>query len=343
MPSPEPAGVLPAGPVRWVDGPPPWWPTAPAGDRVIVDNDFAGDPDDLLHLAHQLLSPSAEVRGVISSHLRPGDAFDPGPHSAEHGAERVRALAAVLGVDLGDRLVVGSETGLVDETTPAPSAGVDLIVAEAMRDDVDTPLYLLCGGGLTEAASAWLTEPAIADRLTVVWIGGPEDPGLAEPPPGDPTPEYNLGIDPVSARVVVSGSRLRLWQVPRDAYRHVMVTSAQLRRRVAAAGPLGAYLAGEIGRVQELVAGFLGGYRETYVLGDQPLVLVSALQTVFEPDAASCVWVRRPAPRYGPDGAFVPDPDGRSIRVLHRVDTALLLDDLFTKLGEHADWVSSRG
>lgn len=31
--------------------------------RVIVDNDFSGDPDGLFQLAHQLLSHSVEVKG----------------------------------------------------------------------------------------------------------------------------------------------------------------------------------------------------------------------------------------------------------------------------------------
>ena len=35
--------------------------------RVIIDNDFAGDPDGLLQLAHHLLSPSVDIRAVIGS------------------------------------------------------------------------------------------------------------------------------------------------------------------------------------------------------------------------------------------------------------------------------------
>ena len=33
--------------------------------RVIVDNDFGGDPDGLFQLVHQVLSPSVEIRGII--------------------------------------------------------------------------------------------------------------------------------------------------------------------------------------------------------------------------------------------------------------------------------------
>lgn len=44
--------------------------------RVIVLNDFSGDPDGYFQLVHQLLSPSAEVRAVIGTHLKPNDPFD---------------------------------------------------------------------------------------------------------------------------------------------------------------------------------------------------------------------------------------------------------------------------
>ena len=53
-----------------------------------------------------------------------------------------------------------------------------------MRTDVDTPLFVLCGGGLSEIANAYLLEPKIANKLTLIWIGGPEYPDMAMPPLG---------------------------------------------------------------------------------------------------------------------------------------------------------------
>ena len=44
--------------------------------RVIIDNDFGGDPDGLFQLTHAMLSPSIEVRAVIGSHLNANDGFD---------------------------------------------------------------------------------------------------------------------------------------------------------------------------------------------------------------------------------------------------------------------------
>ncbi len=39
--------------------------------RVIVDNDFAGDPDGLFQLAHHLLCRSVEIPLIVGSHLPP--------------------------------------------------------------------------------------------------------------------------------------------------------------------------------------------------------------------------------------------------------------------------------
>jgi pyrroline-5-carboxylate reductase len=45
------------------------WPPSSIAPRirVIVDNDFAGDPDGLFQLAHQVLSPSALTTQVLAT------------------------------------------------------------------------------------------------------------------------------------------------------------------------------------------------------------------------------------------------------------------------------------
>jgi purine nucleosidase len=67
-------------------------------------------------------------------------------------------------------------------------------------------LYILCGAGLTEIASALLTKPEIAEKLILIWIGGPEYTDMAIPPPNVSNPEYNLNIDIAAARVVFNRS-----------------------------------------------------------------------------------------------------------------------------------------
>ena len=168
--------------------------------RVISDNDYAGDPDGLFQLAHLLLSPSVDVRLVIGSHLAAGDPFDPSGHSAAHGSQLALELLDLLGRHDEVPVRPGTEQPLADRHTPQPSPASEAIITEAMRTDSDLPLFATFGGGLTELASAYLQEPRIAERLTAVWIGGPEYPDLALPPPGAGHPEYNLNIDPIAAQ-----------------------------------------------------------------------------------------------------------------------------------------------
>ena len=305
--------------------------------RVVSDNDYSGDPDGLVQLAHLLLSASVDVRAVIGSHLRPGDPFDPSTQTATHAREAADRVVDLLGRTGQVVTVAGSEVGLVDRITPIRSAGAEAIVSEAMRAD-ERPLYVTLGAGLTELASAYLIEPRIAERLTAVWIGGPEHPGLAVAPPrvgGPEVSEYNLRID-VTAAQVVFDSPITLWQVPRDAYRQTLMSSAELDTRVRPHGAIGAHLVDAIDAVRAMAGTHGFDLGETYILGDSPLVLLTALQSAFEADPSSSRYVTLPAPRIDGEGRYLPRADGRPIRVYTHLDVRLMIDDLVAKLSLHA-------
>jgi purine nucleosidase len=301
--------------------------------RIICDNDYSGDPDGLFQLAHHLLSPSVEVRAVIGSHLRPGDWNDPSDHTAENAKREADRVVDLLGLAGRVRTVAGSNVALSDPRTPIRSEAAVAIVEEAMADS-DLPLYLTCGAGLTEVASAYLIEPRIADRLTLVWIGGPEYPAHAWAPPhpdGPEVSEYNTRIDIAAARVIFD-STLPLWQIPRNVYRQAIYSLAELDQQVRPMGPIGAHLAGSLDRVIEkgrVVGMHLG---EAYILGDSPLVLLTALQSPYQPDPSSSRYVVVSAPRMDADGRYVECEYGRPIRVYTEIDNRLMFGDLVGKL-----------
>jgi purine nucleosidase len=304
----------------------------PARARVIIDNDFSGDPDGLVQLAHHLLSPSVEIRAVIGSHLRAGDPFDPSETTADNAAAAARRVVELLGLAGTVPVLAGSNVALAESGSPIRTAATDAIIAEALRDDTDLPLFVACGAGLTEIASAWLLEPRIADRLTLVWIGGPEHDGLAVAPPGSSGAEYNLAIDIRAAQIVLGDSMLPLWQVPRDAYRQTLMSTAELLTRVRPHGAIGQHLAQAITGVATMAGRhgiFLG---ETYIMGDSPLVLLTALQSAFEADPSSSAYVERPIPRVDDAGSYIPGTGGRPVRVYTRLDLRLMFDDFYAKL-----------
>ena len=71
---------------------------------------------------------------------------------------------------------------------------------------------------------------------------------------------------------------------------------------------------------------------EVYIVGDSPLVLLTALQSSFEPDPSSSFYVLRPSPLINNLGIYEVNHKGRNIRVYKQLDVQLLLDDLYSKL-----------
>jgi purine nucleosidase len=308
--------------------------------RVISDNDYSGDPDGLVQLAHLLLSQSVETTAIIGTHLRIGDPWNTSEDSVGDAVIAAEKIIELSKLRNPPKVLRGADLPLTDRKTPIASEGALEIIREAMRQDSTLPLYVLCGASLTEIASAWLLEPAIAERLTLIWIGGHEYDDLAAVPPDGTDIEYNLHIDVIAGQVVFNDSNLTIWQVPRDSYRSLNASRAELRERMFTAGDLGAYLYNRMGDMVALLSeyGYNGG--ETYILGDSPLVLLTALQSVFNPDPSSCESFIRNTPKILNSGLYEENHKGRPIRVFRRLDNRMCLEDLYTKLGMHGRYKS---
>jgi inosine-uridine nucleoside N-ribohydrolase len=307
-------------------------PLITARARVIIDNDFSGDPDGLFQLAHLALSPSVEIRGVVGSHLRPNDWFDSSAIQADHAAAKANALLTTLHLKTRIPVFTGSNTAMLNDSTPVQSEATDLIIREALRTDTKAPLYILCGAGLTEVASAVLKTPEIAGKFTLIWIGGPEYPDLASAPPHASGIEYNLNIDIAAAKVVFNHPVVNIWQVPRSTYRQPLIAYSELIDKIKPYGETGPLLVAALEDLMRRVEKSGGNLGETYILGDSPLVLLSALQSPYEPDPSSSTYVTRKAPRINNKGTYEDNPDGRKIRVYVSLDTRLLFEDFFAKI-----------
>lgn len=300
--------------------------------RVIIDNDFGGDPDGLFQLVHHVLSPSVEIRAIIGSHLKPGDFFDRSNNTATNARKKIDEVLTIMNLGKTFPVYQGSNSALVSDSVPQQSEAVNAIIGEAMRDDTKQPLYIVCGAGLTDLASAILLKPEIASRLTLIWIGGPEYPELALPPPGYTSLEYNLGIDILAGQVVFNKSQIAIWQVPRSSYRQVLMPYSGLIRNVRGQGKIGDYLTAALEQLMKGAARANYHLGETYIIGDSPLVLLTALQSSFEADPSSSHYVLRPSPKINNQGLYEVNASGRNIRVYTTLDTPLLLEDFYSKL-----------
>jgi inosine-uridine nucleoside N-ribohydrolase len=285
--------------------------------RVIVHTDCKNEADDQFALAHHLMTPKFDIRGIIAGHFGVTTRFAPRT-SVEASYDEINLVLGLMGLSGEYPVLMGAPGPMPDENTPIDSPGARFIVEEAMRDD-PRPLYVCLLGAITDLACAYLLEPRIAQKLTAIWIGGGEWPCGG--------PEFNCGGD-INAVNVVFSSPMPLWQVPRNVYKQMAVSLAELQLRVMPYGQIGKYL------FEQMVAfnialgdnGRDWPHGETWGLGDQATV------TLLLEELQSRNYDWKIAPRVNGDGLYIHGQANRPIRVYHTLNTRLTMEDFYAKL-----------
>src|SRR4051794_40348423 len=285
----------------------------PNSRRTIINTDAKNEADDQYAIVHALLSPTLDVRGLIPAHF--------GTERTDQSLAESRAEVDLLLqlMDLEGKVTVadGSATAIKDESTPAPSAGAQLIIDESKLASEGDPLYVAFLGPLTDMASAILLDPEIVRRpVVVVWIGGMGY-GVDW---NYPAVEFNLRNDIASANVVFD-SGITIWQVPATVYSMVSVGYAELEEKIGGTSKLADYL------IEQLVVWNAAHHLEPIEhrsLGDSP-----AISLILNPRGG--VFRTIPAPRFSLEGGSLPG-SGHPIRVCETVDVRYLLEDMFAKI-----------
>ena len=282
--------------------------------RVIISSDVANEADDQYAIVHQLLTPMFDVRGIIAAHF---ESKAPGTETTmEKSYQELQKLMDAIGMEDVPALH-GCTAPLKSDGDAPASEGVEFLIREALRDD-PRPLFVTAQGALTDIAAALNRCPEIAEKLTVVWIGG-----FPYPEGGQ---EFNLMQDVAAGRVLMA-SRAAVWQLPVNVYGSMEVTMAELAARVRPCGAVGKYLYEEM-EEYNLRSDEPPGLRrgENWCLGDSPVV--GAL--------LQCEWRgnfhMQAAPRIADDMRYLPNPAGKQIRVYDAVDVRFILEDMYAKL-----------
>ena len=274
--------------------------------RVIIDTDAACEADDPFAIVHALLSPKLLVKGICATHFAQKD-------SMERSFAEIETILAAMNLDVP--VYRGQAGPLASDKTVSEAAS--FIVAEAMRED-ERPLFVLCQGAITNVAKAIETEPAIAERMTVIWIGTH---GSAYGPA--PFREFNAGNDVEAANFVLRKAA-RLWLVPSYVYTTVHIGIAEIERRIAPCGQIGRHLFENLIRYNNSEgAGWTQG--ESWSLGDSPAIALAINPGCGRFEMAA-------APQVLEDTASEECPGNPVIRIYKDVDSRYILEDLIAKL-----------
>lgn len=309
--------------------------------RVIIDTDCACEADDQYAVAHQLMTPKFDVRGINAAHFNTMMGMTTVAASAQKSFDEVQKVVDLMGLHDTIKVHHGCADVLPDEKTPVDSEASRFIVEEAMRDD-ERPLFVTVQGAITNVASAYLMKPEIASRMTVIWIGGGVYPEGCR--------EFNACNDLTAANVIMD-SPIELWQVPKNVYSMMKVSFATLYDKVWPYGEIGKYIVENM--VNNVNMGFMGNPTpemremmkkmrpadmsegaahcaypggESWQVGDSPVV--GLMLTDHEGH-----YTVEGAPRFAGDGTYLLRPaNPRKIRVYNYVDNHFILEDFFAKI-----------
>lgn len=148
---------------------------------VIYDNDWWTDVPDAAYVWAKVSLGNCDLRANIVTRCTFGWETGYAHTMAQQTAEanqllrlaRESGLRNVPGITLGaTEAMRRPESGRIEDTLLARTAGSDRIVAEARRASSEKPLLVFVGGSCTTVATAYLTDPSIAERMIVFQIDG---------------------------------------------------------------------------------------------------------------------------------------------------------------------------
>ncbi len=276
--------------------------------RVIISTDAKNEVDDQFAIVQAALSDSFDIKGFIACHF----GKEKSKTSMQDSYDEIKKVLNLIDKD-SINVYKGALDKIEDINNVELSEGAKLIIDEAMKDD-ERPLYVANLGAITDMAIALIYKPEIVLRnIKVVWIGGRDYPNGGW--------EYNLKNDIIAANVVFN-SKIELLQVPRNVYRMMPVSHAELLTRVYPYGEIGKYLASNVILFNNIDKKRPTEYR---ILGDSPAVGIMLYEDCGE-------WEMIKAPKIKDNMEYDFNNDNRLIKVYKNINSRFILEDFYAKL-----------
>ena len=163
---------------------------------VVLDTDTYNEVDDQFALAYLLKNKDKLRTQAVYAAPFLNEKADSPKAGMEKSYQEILNILNLANVEKGKIPVFkGAERFLEDEKSPVISTASEDLIRRAMKHSGENPLYVVGIAAATNIASAILQEPAIRERMVVVWLGGSalHCQGMEE---------FNLAEDVLAARVL---------------------------------------------------------------------------------------------------------------------------------------------
>ena len=277
--------------------------------RAVLDTDTYNEVDDQFALAYALLSPEDLSLEAIYAAPFHNSRSDGPADGMEKSYDEIYRVLDLLGRQ-NETVYRGSASFLAHESRPVESdAAADLVRRASSSEG---PLYVMAIGAITNVASALLLEPAIAERIVVVWLGG-------HAPVWPDNLEFNLRQDAAAARVVFD-SGVPVIHIPcMPVASHLITTVTELE----------AYLDGK-SRIGSYLTGIVRDYAENRFAWSKVIWDISAPAYLINPSWIESSLVTSPI--LTPELRWEDSPGRHPMRRVHGISRDGIFGDLFRKL-----------
>ncbi|MGI6237189.1 MAG: nucleoside hydrolase [Candidatus Excrementavichristensenella sp.] len=199
---------------------------------MVLDTDTYNEVDDQFALAYSLLSP--ERLNIEAIYAAPF--YNKNSSGAEDGMEKsydeILRMLSKMNRSPDGFVFKGSREYMRDDRTPVDSpAARDLVARAIARGDDDPPLYVAAIGAITNIASALLIEPALTQKIVVVWLGG-------QPTSFPFAKEFNLSQDVFAANTVLDSGVPFVYIPCLGVASHTLSTVPELKEAIGGKNPL---------------------------------------------------------------------------------------------------------
>lgn len=285
---------------------------------VVIDTDTYNEVDDQFALAYLLKNQDRlRLQAIYAAPFLNEKAETP-----EEGMEKsYQEIMSIL--ELADAkkymacVYKGARCFLEGEKIPAASPASGDLIRRAMSHSREDPLYVVGIAAATNIASAILQEPAIRERMVVVWLGGSafHCSGMEE---------FNLMEDLCAARVLFD-SGVPLVQLPCwGVVESFSLSRPEMEAYLSGKNKLSDHLARyAIEEVEKWASGSLWAK----VIWDVTAVawLLNDRQQFMNDRIVSC-------PEIAGDGSYGFTGGRHSMKYVYRIERDALMTDLVTKL-----------